>query len=58
MIEYGINTQKLLTLLNIQRNSGMKIVEEILRPIDNPNVSKTGNVSRVQLRRQNTIVLI
>ena len=53
-----MNTQKLLTLLNIQRNGGMKIVEEILRPIDNPNISKTRNVSRVQLRKQNTISLI
>jgi len=28
----------------------MKTVEEILRLIDNPNVSKTGNTSRVWLR--------
>jgi len=47
LIEYGINTQKLLTSLNIQRNGGMKIVKGILRPIDNSNISKTENVSRV-----------
>ena len=47
LIEYGINTQKLLTSLNIQRNGRMKIVKEILRPIDNPNISKTGNISKI-----------
>ena len=56
--EYGINTQKLLTLLKIQRSSGMKLVTKISRPIDSPNESKIRRDLRVLLRRQNIISLI
>jgi len=49
--ELGINTQKSLTLLNIQRSGEMKIVEEILITIGKLNILKIGNASKVQLRR-------
>jgi len=55
--EYGINTQKLLISLNIQRIGGTKIVIEISKYIDNPNKLKTGGNSRAWLERQNIISL-
>jgi len=39
--------------LNIQRSGGMKIVAEILRPVDSSNKSKIGRDSGILLRRQN-----
>ena len=56
--KFGINTQKSLISLNIQRSSRMKIIEEILIPIGKLNISKIGNALRVWLRRQNMISLI
>ena len=55
--EYGINTQKSLTSLNIQRNSGIKIVAEISRLIDSSNELEIRRDSRALLRRQNIISL-
>ena len=55
--EYGINTQNLSISLNTQRIGRTKIVAETSRPIDNTNESKTGEDSRVWLKRQNIISL-
>jgi len=55
--EYGINTQKSLTSLNIQRSSGIKIVAEISRLIDSSNELEIGRDLRALLRRQNIISL-
>jgi len=53
--EYGINTQKSLISLNIQRSGGANTTAEILKPIDKPDKSKTGDNSRALLKRQSMI---
>jgi len=52
---YGINIQKLLTLLNIQRSSGINNVKEILNTFDNQDILMTEKNSETPSRRQSAI---